>query len=151
MCPKRSSRDSRAALASAPSQMIPIQKNQRQITAILPAGVGQKVVELLSLERGLTTASLHRARGVGIVPLIGSKGVGAQVEWELVTVIVARDQADEIFEYIFRQGDIDRPHGGFLYMGALQAATQFLLPDVADDPDATQEFESLSRDELTQP
>ena len=123
--------------------MIPIQTDQRQITAILPTGIGQKVVELLSLERGLTTASLHRDRGVGIVPLIGSKGVGTQVEWELVTVIVTRAQADEVFEYIFDRGEIDRPHGGFIYMGVLQAATQFLLPDVADDPDATQEFESL--------
>ena len=135
------------SLLNSHNSMIAVQSDQRQITAILPAGVGHNILELLSVNLGLTTASLHRARGVGIVPLIGTKGVGAQIEWELVSVIVAQAQADEIFETIFHEGEIDRPHGGFIYMGKLAAATAFILPEIADDPEATLEMETISLDE----
>ncbi len=125
---------------------MPAMADQRQITAILPTGIGHTILELLSLHCGLSTASLHRARGVGIVPLIGKKGVGAQIEWDLISVIVPPDRADEIFALIFHEGEIDRPHGGFIYMGELQAATSFMLPEVADDPDATAEMEITKPD-----
>ena len=88
---------------------MPAMADQRQITAILPTGLGHTILELLSLHCGLSTASLHRARGVGIVPLIGKKGVGAQIEWDLISVIVPPDRADEIFALIFHEGEIDRP------------------------------------------
>ena len=120
--------------------------DQRQITAILPTGVGHGILELLSLRCGLSTASLHRARGVGIVPLIGKKGVGAQIEWDLISVIVPPERADEIFALIFHEGEVDRPHGGFIYMGQLQAVTPFMLPEVAVDPDATAEMEIIKPD-----
>ncbi len=127
---------------------IPVVSDQRQITAILPAGTGHKLLELLALQEGLTTPTLHRARGVGIVPLIGKKGVGAQIEWEILSVIVASDQADEIFALIFHEGEIDRPHGGFIYMGELELATAFLLPDGEVDLEATEEMEVISLDDV---
>lgn len=118
---------------------IPAVSDQRQITAILPVGIGHEVLEQLSLTRGLTTATLHRARGMGIVPLIGKGGVGAQVEWDLLSVIVPADQADEIFEFVFNRGQVDRPHGGFVYMGRLDSATPFVLPEVAAAPETNRE------------
>ena len=85
------------------------------------------------------------------MPLIGKKGVGTQIEWDLVSVIVTATRADEIFELIFDEGEIDRPHGGFIYMGELQTMTPFLLPDVADDPEATLELETINLDEFKNP
>jgi len=44
------------------------------------------------------------------------RGVGEQSEKEVLTVVVEEAQADDIFEYIYHLADINRPHGGIIYM-----------------------------------
>lgn len=109
---------------------------QKQITAILRYGMGHKILDLL-FENGIHSGDLHRARGVGITPLLGSKALGTTIEWEILNVLVPESQADHWFQLIFDQGDIDRPHGGFIYMHDIDLSSVFRLPELADQEKET--------------
>ena len=52
-------------------------------------------------------------------------------EQEILTVIVDGDRAEEIFEYIYFQGKLNEPGGGFIFQSGLNRATSFKLPDIA--------------------
>ena len=43
------------------------------------------------------------------------------------------DRADEIFEFIYHEARIDRPHGGLIYVTGLDRATPFVLPDLPEE------------------
>jgi hypothetical protein len=45
---------------------------------------------------------------------------------------VPRRRADEVFAWLFHEGGIDRPHGGFLYMGAPEQLLASPPPSVPD-------------------
>ena len=90
----------------------------RAITAIVANGSGHGLLERLNRELGIHTALLHRARGVGVISIMRGLPFGAREEWDVLEVLIGRDRADEVFAWLFTEGGIDRPHGGFLYMGA---------------------------------
>lgn len=106
---------------------------QKQITCILPKGIAINVVKSLKEERGIMSTNINNARGVGKITPLAYRGIAGQSEKEILTAIVPEDQAEELFEYIFTKADINRPHGGLMYMHALPMATPFTLPEVPDE------------------
>lgn len=108
-------------------------KTTKLITAILPKGTSLNVVDKLKHEKLLTTANFNYARGMGKLTPAKYRGIGETSEKEVLTVVVEEAQADEIFEYIFDIADINRPHGGIIYMQALMQSTAFVLPDVTEE------------------
>jgi len=103
------------------------------ITAIIPAGMAGPVVERLRREKGNLTANVHHARGVGKLTSGARRGVGEEAEKDVLTIVVPADSAEDIFEFVFRETHIDRPHGGIVFMSRLHAATAYLLPDVPEE------------------
>lgn len=103
------------------------------ITAILPKGTSLDVVDKLEHEKKLTTANFNYARGMGKLTPAKYRGVGEQSEKEVLTVVVDEANADAIFEYIYNVADINRPHGGLIYMQSLMQSTEFVLPDVTEE------------------
>jgi hypothetical protein len=101
----------------------------KKITAVLPQGTGRKLLEQLHVERGIHTGMLHGARGVGPVRLFGLArlGLANQVEWGVLSVIVPAAEADELFEWIYDEGGVNHPKGGFMYMGSLGNSVPFEL------------------------
>ena len=79
------------------------------------------------------TTNINNARGVGKITPLAYRGIAGQSEKEILSVVVAADSADEIFEFIYHAADINRPHGGIMYMHALMLATDYLMPDVPDE------------------
>jgi len=108
-------------------------KTTKLITAILPKGTSLDVVDKLKHEKLLTTANFNYARGMGKLTPAKYRGVGETSEKEVLTVVVEEAQADEIFEYIYNIADINRPHGGIIYMQKLMQSTGFVLPDVTEE------------------
>ncbi|MGB0712637.1 MAG: hypothetical protein ACPGUC_03655 [Gammaproteobacteria bacterium] len=106
---------------------------RKVITCILPKGRAKPLLELLSLEKGLTTANVHYARGAGRITPLTHRGIGETTEKEILTVSVSAELADELFEEIFFAAGINQPHGGLMYMHALTAASGFQLPDVPEE------------------
>ena len=107
---------------------------QKTIICILPKGRATKVLEVLVRERGLTAVDIHYARGVGRITPLQHRGIGETSEREVLTVAVNADDADEVFEFIYEIADVNRPHGGLMYMHDQYASTGFSLPpDLAEE------------------
>jgi hypothetical protein len=106
---------------------------EKVITCILPKGKAMPVLKLLVEERGLTTIDIHYARGVGRITPLRHRGIGETSEKEILTVSIPSAEADELFEYIYNIAEINRPHGGLMYMHALSASTLFNLPDLPEE------------------
>ena len=55
------------------------------------------------------------------------------VEKEILNIVTSAEEADEIFEFIFYEADVNRPHGGIIFMTKLDRATDSLLPDLPEE------------------
>jgi len=106
---------------------------QKVITCILPKGRAMPVLEALARQYGLTALDVHYARGVGRITPLRHRGIGETAEREILTVTVPAREADEFFERIYEMAAIDRPHGGLMFMHALQAGTAFRLPHLPEE------------------
>ncbi len=104
----------------------------RIITCILPKGAGKPLIEAIH-QRGITTANFYYSRGSNVGDPIGKDGMQIQEEKEIVTVVVSKKEATDMFEFVIETAGIDKPGGGFIYMGELRKSIPFLLPDVAEE------------------
>lgn len=100
------------------------------VCCILPHGRGLALLEALRRERGLVTGHLHLARGFGRATPLRRRSFGEAAERDVVTVVVPGDEADAVFAWLYEAGGIGQPHGGFVYMRALQQARELVLPDL---------------------
>ncbi len=108
-------------------------KNQKLITGILPKGICLDVIKSLKEEKGVITANVNAARGLGKLTPLAYRGVGEQTEKEILTVAVPSLNADEIFGFIYDEAKVNRPHGGLIYMSNLDCVSAYSLPE--DLPD----------------
>jgi hypothetical protein len=102
----------------------------RQITCFLPRGKAGEIVGRLNAEKRIPSASVTSGRGRA---LVDTPSFGEWVEVDILTVIVDRERADEIFEFVFDAGDVDRMHGGLMYQNRLTQATRYALPDIPSE------------------
>ena len=98
-------------------------KKEKRITCFLPKGTGVKMVEMLQSEKNIVSTNVHSGRG--------QRTAETWKEQEILTVIVDADRAEEIFEYIYFEGKLNEPGGGFIFQSDLNRATSFELPDIA--------------------
>ncbi len=103
-------------------------KDEKRITCFLPKGVGIRLVEMLHSEKNVDSANVHAGRG--LPTLENAENYGAWTEQDILTVIVDATQADEIFEFIFSHGELNKPGGGFIYQASLTKASHYKLPGV---------------------
>ena len=109
-------------------------EDSRLITAILPVEVDvAALLQRLREEKQILSANVNFGRGVGRSSPIGDRRLGDEKEKEVLNVIVEAERADEIFEFLHAAADIDRPHGGLLFMTRLRRSTRFELPDLPDE------------------
>lgn len=99
------------------------------ITCIMPSGRGGEVLEALRRERGVVSASVHHARGVGTGSL--RHRVYAD-EKQILIALVDAQEADAVFEFLYHRAGIDQPHAGMVLMErALRGA--FVAPPPAGE------------------
>lgn len=99
---------------------------RKLLTCVLPKGSGPALLHRVSAELGLDTAQLHSARGLtGSDPL----GIFNRVEKEVLTVIVPAARAEEVFLWLYREGEVSTRPGRFLYQAPILGATPFDLPE----------------------
>ena len=103
------------------------------ITVILPKGRDKELVRKLVQELGIQRVNVNFARGLGRITPLQHRGVGETTEKSIVTVLVAEERAEEVFEYIFYEADINRPHGGLMFQQPLLATTAFHLPELEEE------------------
>lgn len=103
--------------------------SSKLITCILPKGRAMPLLKQLKQEYGLISANFNHARGSGRLSPLTQRGVGEQTEKEILTVVVDKKQAEEIFDFIFFTAEINRPHGGMIFQNALALATHYQIPE----------------------
>ena len=113
-------------------------KESKQIWAILPDDekLIHRVIHALKDEKGILTAHQITCRGMGAVGRPGRVsrfGTRPPKSLRLLTVVVPEDQADEVFDFIYHEANVDRPMGGIVFIGPLDGATAFLVPEGVED------------------
>lgn len=94
------------------------------ITCMVPGKISFEILERLKTEMGIITADKIHARGT-------SSNANYMVkEMEILTVVVEAERADEIFEYLFYELEIDQPNHGILLQNALGRMTGYTLPEL---------------------
>jgi len=103
-------------------------KSMKRITCFLPKGVGIRLVEMLHVEKNINSINVHTGRGLHAVGSV--KDSGAWSEHDILTVVLDAERAEEIFEFIFFQGELNKPGGGFIYQSPLIKASDYTLPSI---------------------
>ena len=83
------------------------------------------------MKRGINEVCFYNVAGSPI----GRKsvaGVADSFDVEQFHIVVSADQAENIFDYIYRFCDLSRPNKGFINMNKLSRSTQLDLPDLND-------------------
>lgn len=92
------------------------------ITAIMLNNEAIKIIESLKVYKGIITADRSNARGSTIKNTNG-------VEMAVVTILVEEKVADDIFEYVFFEANINQPNKGIIYQQDIKRSSKYLLSE----------------------
>lgn len=101
------------------------------ITCIVQRGMADGIVKAAQ-EAGAQGATIHYAQGSGIKEKLGILGLAVDVEKEVISIIVANDQADRIFERIYLAGKLDTPGMGIVTMTELDKVATYVPQELIE-------------------
>lgn len=99
------------------------------ITAVVQRGQAEDLVKAAQ-EAGAQGASIHYSHGRGVRERLGVLGLAVEAEKETFHIIVSSDQANRVFESIYRCGDFDTPGMGFMWVTPVEKAATFIPEDI---------------------
>ena len=99
------------------------------ITCIVQRGFGDVIVEAAQAA-GAQGATINYARGTGVRERLGIFGLAVEVEKTVVSVVVATDQADRVFEALYIAGELDTPGCGMIHVTPLEKAATYIPREV---------------------
>ncbi|GAV20487.1 hypothetical protein MMIC_P1454 [Mariprofundus micogutta] len=103
------------------------------ITCIVPEGLGKPAIKALYETYGTASADFHVASGIGKSAMYSEHSLGQRTEKDIITVMVSLEQAEDVFAFLYQQTNINRPHGGIIYMNDLSHASDYSVPEIAGD------------------
>lgn len=101
------------------------------ITCIVQRGKADGVVQAAQ-DAGAQGATIYYGYGSGIRERLGILGLAIEVEKEVITILVADDQVDRIFERMFFAAELDVPGAGIIYVSKLEKAATFIPRDIIE-------------------
>lgn len=101
------------------------------ITCVLQKGLADEVVKAAQ-EAGAQGATIYYGRGTGVRERLGILGLTIEAEKEVITIMVANDQLDRIFEKMYLAGKMDTPGMGFMYVTQLEKAATYIPEDMVE-------------------
>ena len=115
-------------------------KEKRSVTvltdiSLITCIVGQDNADRITkaaIDAGVQGATVHYARGTGLRERLGILGFAAEVEKEVINIVVPSDQANRIFEIMYLAGELDKPGRGFMYITELDKAATFIPPRIRE-------------------
>ncbi|MFZ9315585.1 MAG: P-II family nitrogen regulator [Burkholderiaceae bacterium] len=102
------------------------------ITCVVQKGMADVINQSL-LDAGVQGATVHQGVGTGIRERMGFLGVAVDVEREIISVLVAKDQLARIFERMFLAGRLDTPGMGYIYATPLVQAATYIPAHLLED------------------
>ena len=106
-----------------------------QITCVVQKGMADTINQSL-LDAGIQGATVHAGVGTGIRERMGFLGVAVEVEREIVSVLVSKDQVDRIFERMYLAGRLDTPGMGYIYVTPLVQAATYIPAHLLEEKDS---------------
>ena len=101
------------------------------ITCIVQRGAADRIVAAAQ-EAGAQGATVYYGRGSGIRERLGVLGLAIEVEKEIITIIVADDQVDRVFEKMYFAGELNVPGMGLIYISNLEKVATFIPHEVIE-------------------
>ena len=96
------------------------------ITCIVQRGTADKIVRAAQ-DAGAQGATINYAQGVGVRERLGVMGLAIEVDKEVISIIVANDQADRVFEAVqYLAGKLDTPGMGIMTLAALEKIATYV-------------------------
>ncbi len=92
------------------------------ITCVMQEKLSHEIIKHLQNEQKILTANIYSARGSTFESMLDAK------QMDVLTVLVEAEKAEEIFEYLYYEAQIDRPHGGMVFQEAIGRSTEYSLP-----------------------
>ena len=101
------------------------------ITCVVQRGMGDKIVKAAQ-DAGAQGATVNYAQGVGVRERLGVMGLAIEVDKEVISIIVANDQADRIFEAMYLASNLDTPGMGIMTLGPLDKIATFVPQELVE-------------------
>ena len=101
------------------------------ITCIVQRGTADKIVKAAQ-DAGAQGATINYAQGVGVRERLGVMGLAIEVDKEVISIIVANDQADRVFEAMYLASNLDTPGMGIMTLAALEKIATFVPLDLVE-------------------
>jgi len=101
------------------------------ITCIVQRGRADEVVEAAQ-EAGAIGASITYGRGTGVRERLGILGLAIEAEKEFISIIVANDEVNQIFDKMFVAAKLDTPGMGFICVTRLDKAATYVPEELLE-------------------
>ena len=112
------------------------------ITCVVQRGVAEDIIAA-AREAGAQGATVNFANGMGVRERLGLLGVAVNVEKEVISIVVSKEQAERVFESMYLAGRLDTPGMGIMYMTPLEKAATFVPHDVIEQLQAQNRVQSI--------
>jgi nitrogen regulatory protein P-II 1 len=99
------------------------------ITCVVTAGRGDAVIEA-ARAMGAAGALVHHARGIGPRERLGLLGIAIEAEKDVVSILVATDSRDVVFEAVYRAADLHVPGAGMAYITPVERMATYIPREV---------------------
>lgn len=114
-----------------PQKEIVVLTDASLITCVVQKGLADEVVKAAQ-EAGAQGATIHYGRGTGVRERLGILGLTIEAEKEVISIMVANDQMDKIFEKMYLAGQMDTPGMGFMYVTQLEKAATYVPEEMLE-------------------
>jgi len=101
------------------------------ITCIVQRGRADKVVKAAQ-EAGAGGATIHHGRGTGVRERLGILGLAIESEKEFISIVVADDEVNHVFDKIFIAAKLDTPGMGFISVTKLDKAATYVPEELLE-------------------
>jgi nitrogen regulatory protein PII len=99
------------------------------ITCIVAHGRGDDAIRI-ARDLGVGGALVHQARGTGVRERLGLLGIAVEAEKDVVTLIAATEQRDQIVHSLHTKLGLDRPGAGVIFAMPLDRMATYIPEDV---------------------
>jgi nitrogen regulatory protein PII len=99
------------------------------ITCIVTTGRGDAVIQAAQA-MGAAGALVYHARGIGPRERLGLLGIAIEAEKDVVSVLVATDHQDVVFEAMYRAAELNTPGAGMAYITPIEKLATFVPREV---------------------
>ncbi|MEM7023644.1 MAG: P-II family nitrogen regulator [Pseudomonadota bacterium] len=96
------------------------------LTVVAQVGRADDILKSAREIGAVTGAIGYRANGIGARERLGILGVAVEAEREVISLLVATDQADAVIDHLYRGGKLDTPGSGYIYVTPLEKVAAYV-------------------------